>query len=313
MREILSLLGASAALAAAAFQPAHAQISATGVDRVIYYYQTQYSNGQYVSLAPMWQTVNPANGKPIVTDMMIAAFHLGYNSDGTPYIHLNDNIPQDPMFDQMWPQVATLQSDGVSARMMLGGAAQGSYQLLFSQPAVFYPVLKQTLVQYKLNGIDLDIEEDVKIGDVERLITQLHNDFGAKFRITMSPVATDLEYGYGLGGFDYKQLYDSPAGAYIAWFNTQFYSGFGDMYSTTDYDTIIANGYPADKVVAGMLTTPSDGSGFTPIANAKATVQTLAMNYSTFGGVAGWEYFNSDPGGASNPISWAVTFARAMH
>ena len=54
----------------------------------------------------------------------------------------------------------------------------------------------------------------------------------------MSPVATDLEYGYGLGGFDYRQLYQSPVGPDIAWFNTQFYSGFGDMYSITGYDTI---------------------------------------------------------------------------
>ena len=304
---------AAAALLLAVVTPAAAQTPpADQIHRVIYYYQTQYSNGVYVSLAPMWQTVNPATGKPVVTDVMIAAFHLGTNPDGSPYIHLNDNIPQDPIFAQMWPQVATLQQTGVTARMMLGGAAQGSYALLFSQPRTYYPILKQTIQQYALNGIDLDIEETVALQDVERLIIQLHNDFGPNFIITLSPVATDLEYGYGLGGFNYKQLYDSPAGADIAWFNTQFYSGFGDMYSTTDYDTIIANGYPANQVVAGMLTTSADGGGFTPIATAKTTVQQLTAKYSNFGGVAGWEYFNALPDGPANPISWAITFARAM-
>jgi chitinase len=304
--------GVAAVTSASAQSPAQTG-SVDGVDRVIYYYQTQYSNGVYVSLAPMYQTLNPATKKPVVTDVMIAAFHLGYNSDGTPYIHLNDNVPQDPMFAQMWPQVAAAQQAGITARMMLGGAAQGSYQLLFSQPSVFYPVLKQTLQQYNLNGIDLDIEETVTLQDVERLIAQLRHDFGAKFIITMSPVATDLEYGYGLSGFNYKDLYDSPQGKDIAWFNTQFYSGFGDLYSTTAYDTIIANGYPANVVVAGMLTNQANGGGFTPIATAKATVQQLATKYSTFGGVAGWEYFDSLPGGTANPISWATTFGRAMH
>ena len=61
-----------------------------------------------------------------------------------------------------------------------------------------------------------------------------------------------------------------------------------------------------------MLTTSADGGGFTPIATAKTTVQQLTAKYSNFGGVAGWEYFNALPGGPANPISWAITFARAM-
>ncbi len=307
----MRVLWLASGLLALATTQALAQAS-SGTDRVIYYYQTQYNNGNYVSLAPMWQTRNPATGKPVVTDVMIAAFHLGFNSDGTPYIHLNDNVPSDSMFTQMWQQVKVLQHYGITARMMLGGAAQGSYQDLFSQPTVFYPILKQTIRTYHLNGIDLDIEEIVTLQDVERLITRLHDDFGPNFIISMSPVATDLEYGYGLGGFNYKDLYDSPAGKYISWFNVQFYSGFGDMNSTTDYDNCIANGYPANQVVAGMLTSSSNGSGFTPINTAEATVTALTTQYSNFGGVAGWEYFDSLPGGISDPISWAIGFGRAM-
>jgi chitinase len=309
-RLLATTLLAAATLAGAA----RAQTApANQIHRDIYYYQTQYNNGVYVSLAPTYTTLNPSTHKPVVTDIMIAAFHLGYNSDGTPYIHLNDNIPQDPIFAPMWPQAAAAQQAGITARMMLGGAAQGSYQLLFSQPQIFYPVLASTIRQYKLNGIDLDIEETVTLQNVEMLIEQLHKDFGANFIITLSPVATDLEYGYGLGGFNYKDLYTSPAGQYIAWFNTQFYSGFGDLYSTTSYDTAIANGYPPNQVVAGMLTNAANGGGFTPIPTAKSTVAQLSAKYSNFGGVAGWEYFDSLPGGIASPITWATTFARAMY
>jgi len=83
---------------------AHPSVIAT--KRVIYYYQTQYSNGLYVSLSPILHTLNPNTGKPWVTDVLVAAFHLGYDSNNAPYIHLNDNPPGDPMFDVMWPQVA---------------------------------------------------------------------------------------------------------------------------------------------------------------------------------------------------------------
>jgi hypothetical protein len=47
---------------------------------------------------------------------------LGTTSNNKPYIHLNDNVPSDAMFKIMWEQVATLQKNGVSVRM-LGGAA----------------------------------------------------------------------------------------------------------------------------------------------------------------------------------------------
>jgi len=132
------------------------------------------------------------------------------------------------MFTTMWQEVATLQSYGVTVRMMLGGAAQGSYADLFSQWSTFYLILQQTLQQYKLNGIDLDIEEDVTLANAEMLINQLDTDFGSTFLITMSPVASALWSGANLSGFSYPQLYKSSAGPKIAWFNGQFYKRFRD-------------------------------------------------------------------------------------
>lgn len=280
--------------------------------RVIYYYQTQYNNGTYVSLSPMWTTLNPVSGKPYVTDVMVAAFHLGYNTDGSPYIHLNDNVPSDPMFTTMWQEVATLQSYGVTVRMMLGGAAQGSYADLFSQWSTFYPILQQTLQQYKLNGMDLDIEEDVTLANAEMLINQLDTDFGSTFLITMSPVASALWGGANLSGFSYPQLYKSSAGPKIAWFNGQFYSGFATLASPSDYEEVITYGYPPNKIIGGMIANSADGSGYVGMKTVATTLNSLVTQYPHFGGVAAWEYFNAEPGGTADPIEWAVYMASAM-
>jgi len=288
--------------------PPHAQSK-----RVTYYYQTQYYKNKYVSLFPIWNQRSPITHKPFVTDVMVAAFHLGYNQDGSPYIHLNDNVPSDPMFDQMWQEVATLQSYGVSVRMMLGGAAQGSYQDLFNDWNTFYPILKQTLAQYNLNGIDMDIEEIVSLSNAQKLIDQLNTDFGSKFIMTMAPVASALWGGANLSGFDYQQLYQSPEGQRLNWFNAQFYSGFATMASTTDFERIVNFGYPPQKVVAGMIGNPQDGSGYIPTSEASQTVRALVAEYPNFGGVDSWEYFNTLPGGLGNPVKWAAIMALDMH
>jgi chitinase len=301
------MLGLVMAMGAGAATP-----DGAAAKRVIYYYQTQYSNGNYVSLSPMWTTLNPANSKPYVSDVMVAAFHLGYNTDGSPYIHLNDNVPGDPMFTTMWQEVATLQSYGVTVRIMLGGAAQGSYGDLFSQWSTFYPILQQTLQLYNLNGIDLDIEENVSLANAEMLINQLNTDFGSKFLITMSPVASALWGGANLSGFSYPKLYKSTAGPKIAWFNGQFYSGFATLASPSDYQRVVSAGYPANKIVGGMIANPSDGSGYVSIKTVSNTLKSLVTQYPHFGGVAAWEYFNAEPGGSSNPIQWAVDMGQSM-
>lgn len=298
------LLALAAALASGA--------EVTSSKRVIYYYQTQYNGSTYVSLEPIWTTLNPATTKPYVTDLLVAAFHLGYNSNNTPYIHLNDNVPSDSMFTTMWQQVATLQSYGVTVRMMLGGAAQGSYADLFSNWSTFYPILKETLQHYNLNGIDLDIEETVTLPDVEKLIQQLNKDFGSSFLITLAPVASAFWGGANLSGFSYQELYQSPVGPLIAWFNGQFYSGFATLSSPADYNEAVNAGFPPSKVVAGMIANPDDGSGFVGIGAVAQTVHELSQQHTSFGGVFAWEYFNALPGNTADPIEWAVDMADAM-
>jgi hypothetical protein len=37
----------------------------------------------------------------------------------------------------------------------------------------------------------------------------------------------------------------------------------------------------------------------------QSTIRSLVAKYPTFGGVDGWEYFNSMPGGTAAPWQWA--------
>jgi hypothetical protein len=290
--------------------PAHAAHgtkpkSTATTHHVIYYYQT------LTDLSPVIDNLNPATGKPYATDIFVSSFHLGPQSDGTN-MHLNDYPPDSATFDGVWQQLATLQSMGVKIHMMLGGAACCSYDELFNNWNTLYPVLKQTIQTYHFDGIDLDIEQSVTLQNVEQLISQLHTDFGPNFEITLAPVATDLTEGYGLSGFNYKDLYQSPEGADIAWFNTQFYSGFGSLASTADYVSAINNGFPANKVVAGMLGNPNDGGGYVDVNQVATTVQQLTSQYPTFAGVFSWEYFDTLPGGTANPEQWSQLMSQSM-
>ncbi|HWS85023.1 MAG TPA: glycosyl hydrolase family 18 protein [Ktedonobacteraceae bacterium] len=272
--------------------------------RVIYYYQT------LTDLSPVIKNLNPVTRKPYPTDINLGAFHLGPQSDGT-LLHLNDHPPNDPVYNTPWKQLAKLQSMGVKLHMMVGGAGCCSFKSLFGDWKKLYPVLKQTLRNYHFNGVDLDIEESVALSDAQRLIDQLSSDFGSRFLITLAPVASDLKGGGGLSGFNYKDLYQAE-GSKIAWFNTQFYSGFGSLASTSDYDSAISNGFPPDKVVAGMLGNLHDGGGYVEMNQVAKTVKQLARKYTNFGGVFSWEYFDTLPGGTSNPGQWSQLMIQAM-
>jgi hypothetical protein len=166
------------------------------------------------------------------------------------------------------------------------------------------------LNSHNLDGFDLDVEEDEEYDDIVKLIKQLRKDFGADFIITLAPVASALwPDGSNISGFDYSTL-EEDHGEEIGWYNAQFYSGFARLDSTDQYNAIIANGFPPGKVVAGSLTNPgSDDDTFDEVTS---TVKKLVKKYENrFGGVAAWEYLNSQPK-PDEPWRWAETMKRAM-
>ncbi|KAF7315125.1 Endo-beta-N-acetylglucosaminidase [Mycena indigotica] len=270
--------------------------------RVCTYYQTIYSNGVYVSPLPLLT---------LVTHIFLAAFHV--NSDRS--IHLNDNVPTDPMFTQMWSELGQMQASGVKVLGMLGGAAPGTYSLLGSNFSSYYPPLRDYIAEFHLDGMDLDVEQSTPISVIEQLITQLKSDFGSDFIITLAPVASALTEGGNLSGFDYIQL-EAAMGSQIGWYNAQFYSGFGSISPDTGYIRIINFMKIApSKLVAGVLTSPANGGGYVSTDAVVSSLKMLRAMYPDFGGVNGgdysWEYFNSLPN-ASQPWQWAQAMFNAV-
>lgn len=239
--------------------------------KIIYYYQT------FNSLQPILYKKTP------VTHIHLSSIHFGNNNDNTHYIHLNDNLPTDPKFDSVWEELVQAEKYNITTILMVGGAG-GAFINLFSNFNVYYHLLKELILSKKvIKGIDLDIEEYVNINDIKKLIRQLKTDFGEKFIISMAPIQSSLQYDQpSMGGFIYKDLYNSPEGEMIDYFNGQFYMD----YSETAYTQAVENGYPPQKIVMGMI------SGETYQIELNKTYQKYK---DSFGGVFIWEYFNAPP------------------
>ena len=253
--------------------------------RIIYYHQTQYTNDKYVSILPV---VKPSTG---VTHVIIAAIHL----NAPDKIALNNDLYDSSKFIPLWDEVRQLQAAGIKVLGMLGGAAQGSYMRLDGTLEGFhryYQPLKKMITWAGLDGLDLDIEEAMSLGGVIRLIDHLKTDFGPSFLITLAPVVPALLNCQNLGGFNIEEL-EKGLGSRIAWYNTQFYCGWGDMSKPHGYDAIIARGWPQEKVVVGLVTNPANGAGWVKDNDLKACLVELLSRYPRIGGVMGWEYFNS--------------------
>ncbi|KAI4870955.1 glycoside hydrolase family 18 protein [Hypoxylon rubiginosum] len=286
--------------------PAACNAAAVDDHRVVIYYQTTQLNNsatEHISLLPL------INSSPdiSVTHVLVAAIHVMDAS-----IHLNDYPPENPLFDQVWSDTAQLQAAGVTVMGMLGGAAQGSFTRLDGDDASFetnYAPLHDMIGTYNLQGLDLDVEEYFSLNGAIRLIDRLKADFGDDFIISLAPVASALTEGGGnLSGFNYFDL-EAQRGSSIAFYNGQFYYGWGDASSASDYESILDDGFPADKVVMGVVTDPSNGGGYVALDQEATVLQELTGENPTFGGVAGWEYFNSLPGGSASPWEWAAWMA----
>jgi len=242
--------------------------------KTIYYYQT------FCGLEKLYPHVQD------IDTIILSSIHFStYKNE--PYIHLNDYHPNSPMFDNVWVELQKLYEQGVEIILMVGGAG-GAYQALFSNFDLYYPLLFKLLREYPfISGIDLDIEESVSINDVKKFINVLVDDFGVEFTITMAPVSYALmNDGSGLGGFSYKELYNSPEGKHINWFNTQCYGS----YTLDTYDKIIKNGYPPEKVVFGMLA--GDYADFT---KSLTEINKVKEIYNNVKGVFVWEYCDAPP------------------
>jgi hypothetical protein len=306
--------------------------SVTGpTPRLVQYVQTFHVNGnsnEPLSLLPL------AQDNSGVTHVIFAMTHLNSNPGD---IHLNDNPYNSSVFDQAWSDGKQLQAAGIKLMATMGGAGDGSYQHLTDdvsptpscrkpwrltrryQFTAYYEPLAALIRNYSLDGFDLDIEESTDLSTALQLINALFTDFGSDFLITMAPVASALQSASGgdLSGFSYfdldAQAVDSSGNKLVSWYNAQFYSGFGDPSSTSDYDTIVSAGFDPSRVVMGVLDSPNDGSGYVDTSTVEATIASLKAKYPTFGGVDGWEYFDAGAGdNDAEPYEWDQAIGGAL-
>ncbi|KAH8879612.1 glycoside hydrolase family 18 protein [Thozetella sp. PMI_491] len=278
-----------------------APVPSPPVPRIITYYQTHH-DAQGKLISPLSLIQQPGIG---LTHLILAAIHLNEDPDG---MTLNDHHPSHERFITLWAHLRVLQAAGIKVLGMLGGAAQGSYARLDGSEAQFeryYVPLRDMVRTRGLDGLDLDVEEVMSLGGVVRLIDRLRADFGPDFIITLAPVAAALlDSRRNLSGFDYEAL-EVMRGKDIAWYNSQFYCGWGDCSNPLMYEMILMKGWPAEKVVIGLVTNPENGPGFVPWHVLGNVLPLILGRHPRFGGVMGWEYFNSLPGGRERPWEWA--------
>jgi len=271
--------------------------------RLIVYHQTHHTpSGEHVPLLPLISTP--------LTHLILAAIHLNAHPT-TPTLTLNDHPPSHPRNTTLFAELRLLQSSGIKVLGMLGGAAKGSFAVLDSAPAQFetyYSLLHRLISAAALDGLDLDVEEPMSLPGILRLIDRLRSDFGPSFVITLAPVATALlsrDPRYNLSGFDYAAL-ETVRGREIAWYNAQFYCGWGDASTPAGYMAVTGAGWDARRVVLGVVTNARNGAGFVGLwALAETVVGIGEVVGRGWGGVMGWEYFNALPGGdEGRPWEW---------
>lgn len=244
---------------------------------VIYYYQT------FVDLEKL-------KSKYYATHLIISSIHFG---DGK--IYLNDNEPDDEKFKQLWEETESLSEDELHISCMVGGAG-GAFRELFSNFDVYYETLRSFLVSKPwIQGVNLDVEETVTMENIKKLISRIRSDFGEHFLITMAPVSSAMESDEpGIGGFVYKELFNSDEGKMINSFNCQCYESF----SLDTYKKIIDNGYPEDIIVMGMMSGQFTDDSFVDV------IHTIKEKYPNVCGFYDWEYLDAPPN-KNDPSEWA--------
>ena len=267
--------------------------------RIILYYQTLIDLKPLISLIEKHMENDTS---PLLTHITLASIHFGYNDDKTPYIHLNNNPPDDNKFRDVFVNLKKLSELNVSVSILIGGAG-GAFQELFSNYNSFYSLLKEFIDKSGfIDGFNIDVEEDVELDNIVKLVKNLKEDYPSK-NIVFAPIAVSLCHdGPGMGGFSYKQL-DKEVGDIIDYYNSQCYG----EYSLDLYRSMVTNGYSESKIVMGMLS----GHDFNSIINQ---IQIIMNNYGDkFGGVAMWEYFNAPPSSPKNPYIWCEIINKLLY
>ena len=251
--------------------------------RTIFYYQTfKDTNDNLISLEPVLYDTTP------LSHIHVSSIHFGIDENQEPYIHLNNRSPYNSYFDEVWEDIENASKKNTKIVLMIGGAG-GGYSSFFSNIEMYYDLLYNLLKNKPfINGIDLDIEEACSLDNVKLIINKIVNDFGEDYIISTAPVAASLMHDTpGMGGFIYKDLFNSDEGKFIDYINCQAYYN----YSLSTLDKIVNNGYDVSKIVMGLIAGE----------NYEAELKDMYDKYSEqFGGLFVWEYYDTQP----SPQDW---------
>ena len=271
--------------------------------RLLYYAQT-FPGATAASLQRLADARLPDVG------VYLSSLHIGEDpTTHKPYLHLNDADVRDQT--AFLADVRTVCAGGDLRVMAMLGGAGGAYTALFADFEPRYALLRAFLQQHPwITGLDLDVEEaladdpDAALANIRQLIRRLAADMGDAFTLTMAPVAYALTGDdVGMGNFRYKALYATPEGQRLDWFNVQAYG----CYDAQTYAAIVANGYPPEKLVFGMLGDLYEGA--TAFGDAMTELETAVQAHSTgFGGAVLWEYGDTQV----DPVTWGQAVERAM-
>jgi hypothetical protein len=117
----------------------------------------------------------------------------------------------------------------------------------------------------------------------------LYAELGNSFIITISTTATHLVGIPEWSKIDCKLL-EASIGEHIAWYNVQFFSRNDILFDIGEYQAIVSNNWPAEKLVVRIgvgfgSTTPSIS-----VLALKLLLAVLSAQYaSVFGGITAWE------------------------
>jgi hypothetical protein len=239
---------------------------------IVLYYQTPINDKDLVSSPHLPRTV-----------VYLSSLHLLYDQTTSAVsVILNDSpLQHQPL---IIAKMKALRDKGAQIMVMLGGAG-GAFKVLCDHFEASMAALALFFKSYPwIEGVDLDVEENIGLEQVQKVIKAFDSMLPAAFPITMAPVADAMKTdNKGLGGFSYTALCSTEEGKRISWFNVQCYSS----YNQVTFKEIIDNGHDPQKLVFGMLGRSYDAKTFQDEA-----INELSGCVASFPGLAGaamWE------------------------
>ena len=264
---------------------------------IAYYHQTKLG-----CISP-----GPAN------TVLVSSLHFGYDA-GSPYIHLNDWVPDDARYRFLWTRLPLLKRRGVKVLFMMGGAG-GAFTDLFENFHTFYGLLSDFLTAHEnvIDGLNLDVEENVNLNHFQYLVLKLKQDF-PNLELSLAPVVDELlnpTVPGAFSGFAYQDLFDTVGDCFSQVY-VQMYAG---SFTCKTFEKLVQI-FTLDPamLVPGMLSGDFVGQGAFDVAlmNAKQMNQFCKDRGFPFGGVFVWEYSDAPPAGELCPTMWAVEVAKAL-